>query len=360
MAGVGPFVNQTITTKTEDTQFKYVSSPKSYDYPLPYLRVLHRAQGLKGRQLMSNLGNEPISKAQALYPLLYDKAFNRMYERANLAISAWESGKSLAMITKRSRQLFLAARALRRLRFFEFANILGIRGYHPPTRSRVKRITESGGDVSDLWLEAVFGWRPLIQDIYQATQVLQQDFGFSRFIVRTRRAGNMVKLPDPTYPYYDNSYSVGYTSFAYLGGKVRVTNPNLFLANQLGLTNPAAVFYDAIPFSFVLDWFIPVQKFLTSFQNELGLELSGLYFGYGYKANGQYTFRDFQGKPEEFGGCSTKIWLNRTTPSTLPIPSVLSRLRVPDASPWLAMTSLSLLTQQLNGLLGSDGRLKPR
>lgn len=358
MGRVGPEIISVNTPSREDTRFKYRSVPKRYGEPLPYLRAVHQASGPKGKQLLSYLGNEPIFLGQSLYPILYDKAFARMYEKANLALTGWEAGKSLAMITSRAKTIIRAAKALRRLELLTFANELGIRGYHPPSRSRVKRLTESGGDVSSLWLEAVFGWKPLIQDIYQATQVLGQDFGFSKFEVKSSRSGNMVKTRDPQTP-YDNSYSIAYGAFAYLGGRVRVNNPNLFLLNQLGLTNPAAVVYDAIPFSFVLDWFIPVQKFLASFQNELGLELDRLYLGYGYKAHGYYTFRKDNGDPDEFGPGSS-VWMNRTTPGLLPIPSVLDRMRLPEASPWLAMTSLSLATQQLNGLLGQNGKFKPR
>lgn len=354
-----PTFRQELTDNLEDTVYGNRSVPLNYAMPMPYLRAIHKSSGKKGRQLLSYLGNQPIADAQALYPSLYDKAFGQMYKKANLALTLWEANKSLAMIRSRALLLFRAARALRRYRFFEFANLLGIRGYHPPSRSRVKRITESGGDVSGIWLEYTFGWKPLIQDIYAAINVLQQDFGFDAFRVSRRVSNNLVKSQANGVP-WDNSYSVATHSFAYLGGRVRVSNPNLFLANQLGLTNPAAVAYDAIPFSFVLDWFIPVQKFLASFQNEFGLELDRLYFGYGYKAHGFYTFRKFPDGSVDEAGPGSSFWMNRTTPSYLPIPSILSRLRVPDATPWLAITSVSLLTQQLNGLLGQDGRFKNR
>jgi hypothetical protein len=47
------------------------------------------------------------------------------------------------------------------------------------------------------------------------------------------------------------------------GVEVQVDNPNLYLANKLGLTNPALIVYDAIPFSFVVNWFVTIEQFLS-------------------------------------------------------------------------------------------------
>lgn len=53
---------------------------------------------------------------------------------------------------------------------------------------------------------------------------------------------------------------------------VRVTNPNLLLASRLGLTNPASIAWELVPFSFVVDWFGTVGEFLASWTDFDGLE----------------------------------------------------------------------------------------
>lgn len=50
-----------------------------------------------------------------------------------------------------------------------------------------------------------------------------------------------------------------------------VTNPNLLLANQLGLVNPASVIWETTKFSFIVDWFVNVSGFIDNFTSHLGL-----------------------------------------------------------------------------------------
>lgn len=52
-----------------------------------------------------------------------------------------------------------------------------------------------------------------------------------------------------------------------------VTNPNSFLANQLGLLNPASVLWEITPWSFVFDYFVNVSDFLSSFTDTVGIRL---------------------------------------------------------------------------------------
>lgn len=52
---------------------------------------------------------------------------------------------------------------------------------------------------------------------------------------------------------------------------VRVSDPNLWLANQLGFVNPVVIAWDLVPFSFVVDWFVNVNEFLNSYTDMWGL-----------------------------------------------------------------------------------------
>lgn len=56
-----------------------------------------------------------------------------------------------------------------------------------------------------------------------------------------------------------------------------VENPNLHRATTLGLTNPAAIAWELVPFSFVVDWFIPIGNFLNSWTDFLGLRFEDSY-----------------------------------------------------------------------------------
>ena len=43
-------------------------------------------------------------------------------------------------------------------------------------------------------------------------------------------------------------------------------------ASQIGLTNPALLAWDVLPFSFVVDWFLPLGGYLSSLDSMLGIQ----------------------------------------------------------------------------------------
>lgn len=128
------------------------------------------------------------------------------------------------------------------------------------------RIRKWSKDLSNLWLEFHFGWAPLLGDIHTACNVLKSNPPAQRVTATgkavyqfTRGRGN-----------YDWSTIGFYETRAKIGAEVHVSNANLALANQLGLVNPASVAWEVVPFSFIVDWFIPVGKFLESWTDMLG------------------------------------------------------------------------------------------
>jgi hypothetical protein len=59
-----------------------------------------------------------------------------------------------------------------------------------------------------------------------------------------------------------------------------LTNPNLGLASRMGLVNPLSIAWEVVPFSFVVDWFLPVGNFLenlTSLAGTVQLEAQAAY-----------------------------------------------------------------------------------
>lgn len=139
-------------------------------------------------------------------------------------------------------------------------------------------------DAAGAFLELHFGWEPLVKDIYNAVQLLQQPIKSSRIRARGR--------PVPITSQYEDSTSHASVSgkcVGFMSAQVEITNPNLWLANNLGLVNPATLVWELIPFSFVVDWFVNVGDFLHQYTDFLGAELK--HASYGWKTQVTHVVR---------------------------------------------------------------------
>jgi hypothetical protein len=123
-------------------------------------------------------------------------------------------------------------------------------------------------DIGSIILEFRYGWSPLMSDIKSACEVLSKPIPDKPLVAR----GTV------TWAETINSFGYGqdvinFSEKITIRGTIRVSNPNLDLANRLGLINPLSVAWEAVPFSFLLDWFLPIGDFLRSMTDFAGIEL---------------------------------------------------------------------------------------
>lgn len=226
----------------------------------------------------------PVSLGgSSLYFAVRDKCREKFVDATRSGVSSQlgaamgEWRQSASMTGNRLGQLTEAARALRRGRPFEFFEALG-QLHKAPRNTPKKSKPEKAGD---LWLEYWFGWVPLVSDIYSSVKILE---GSVQVPVKVKvRHSSLNSLYDTS-----SNHGTGNNQWRYrekfryktrcqMGVKLRVTNPNLYRASQLGLVNPASVAWELIPFSFVIDWFYPVGAFLSSWTDTLGLTFEDAY-----------------------------------------------------------------------------------
>jgi hypothetical protein len=121
-------------------------------------------------------------------------------------------------------------------------------------------------------LEYSFGWAPSVGDIASAVRKLGGEINPST--VRARKSMEY-SFSEPDLGNGSIRRDVGGSGKleVSLRARVRCTNPNTVLLNQLGLTNPASILWEVVPWSFVVDYFVNVQEFLQSFTDLIGLEL---------------------------------------------------------------------------------------
>lgn len=199
---------------------------------------------------------------------------------ASLGVSFAETRQSLSMVTNRLKQLYQFQRELRTGRFGKAAEVLGTsisgRKLRKMEKARASdRTRDRAKSFANNYLEFHFGWSPLIQDIHDACQALSNPILPHRVRVRSTRFS---QHPSSSVTYSGGDrFTVGrMQSWKYqygIGADVEVENPNLGLASQLGLVNPATVLWELVPFSFVVDWFANVGDYLSSFTDFAGLRL---------------------------------------------------------------------------------------
>lgn len=269
-------------------------------------------------------------------------------QSAQLGPSAAEWQQSEKMIRQRGGQLLRAARQLKRGYPFEFFRELGMLHRRPrglPNRSDPKK-------AANLWLEYHFGWEPLVKDIYSAVDVLQAPLPVKhKVMVRKTSEWMELKWDQNDYPYSTLVRRLRGKFREQMIARIEVTNPNLYTATSLGLTNPASILWEIVPFSFVVDWFIPVGSFLSSFTDFLGVAVTEQSQTKSWRYTSHYQLTNIwppwyppvvQPPRDNVGWC-----VSRTTTITGPT-LTLRPLKVPSVS--RAATAISLLIQQLSRL----------
>lgn len=208
-----------------------------------------------------------IAAQNAAYLKMVDKVVGA---RSALSTTLIEGRQALDMIYNRSTQMTTAFRNLARGRFRAFLQDLHIKKALPKHHGMR---WNNPKDASGLWLEYHFGWSPLLADISTAVGVLQDTPLLWR--QRFRTVGNA------DFDMYYRQAGRGPRVTASGPCKVRclyqlvaeIKNPNYNLAKQLGFTNPGAIIWESVPFSWLIDWFYPVGNFLASANDFYGIHL---------------------------------------------------------------------------------------
>lgn len=123
------------------------------------------------------------------------------------------------------------------------------------------------GRVGNGWLEYQYGWLPLISDIYGLQELLKSKIQADDLIFQVSSAASDEFAASwfHTEPLPDTQYMLsgeGFEQFVKVVYNLKVNSSRLRAAG-MGVTNPLAVAWELVPFSFVIDWLYPIGSFLT-------------------------------------------------------------------------------------------------
>jgi len=139
------------------------------------------------------------------------------------------------------------------------------------------------------WLQLQYGWKPLLDDVYGSCEFLaNRGLTELRGIAigrATVNATNTQSYPCTVgvrqvtmYPNVKDKYTVKYTVH------YSTSNTGLKQLSELGITNPLMIAWELMPYSFVVDWFLPIGNWINSFDATLGLT-----FKQGCRTTHRYT-----------------------------------------------------------------------
>lgn len=263
----------------------------------------------------------------------YSRLMGKALPQAAALVNAAQGVQTWEMIATRTMQLVRAFKHLRRGNLGGFAAELSLNPNVVRRRMTRKRAMQ---DPSGAWLEFTFGWSPLIGDIYNAIDVMQTAFPVVPVRGAATDSRSTKQVFRPNWCRLTNTQAQ-----CRLVADLVVTNPNLLLANQLGLLNPAAVVWDVVPFSFVVDWFLPVGKFIKTFNDQAGLELQGQCTTLKVWVDQNDVWNDEPGV--HLASCVDRII------GPFAKPGFPTKFKLPTGSMWLAATSVALAVQVFGG-----------
>jgi len=227
------------------------------------------------------------------------QSYNQLKDSpVHLGMFLSELNPTLSFIAQSYRTFSRALRLFRRGRVIDAAKLLvSANGVFRPhelssMRQRIRRLRDTSEQDKDIlnvlsskWLELQFAWGPLLQDIEGLIKIAPHVASAKQM---PRVTGRQVMIRN-----FDDQIDVRDTGTAPYGPFLRSTttsksqttvvcrtdwtvgNPDLYMLSMLGLVNPLEVVWDKIPFSFVIDWFIPVGTWISAMTADTGLNYLG-------------------------------------------------------------------------------------
>lgn len=209
-----------------------------WNYQIGYLDSLSRNLGLRPEALgsMSSLNNLLLNKIKD--------------QKCNLAVSAAELGKTTDMVFDLARDIWKVFHSLRSGRSLpDFVRMI-----NDPKTPVSKRFAQR-------FLQYTYGWTPLMLDTYGLSELLYQRIEEGLYIYVDVKKTSRHLFSSPDYPGTPLSEDL-----LVLRGQARYKVDSTYLRtlSQSGITNPALLIWELVPYSFVIDWVINIGDYLAT------------------------------------------------------------------------------------------------
>lgn len=280
------------------------------------------------------------------------KALSKLRDqRFNAGVALGEAAKTADLVGTTAMRLAKAYRHLKHLEFGKARRALGMTWRDTPAN----------------WLELQYGWKPLLHDVHGAVMrtMGRAQTGLPVLTVKGV-SGEQRKFDDDL-----NDHPLARTrcigksdGSVFVRLDYEMDDQTLHAFSSLGLTNPAAIAWELVPYSFVVDWMLPIGDWLSVIDASLGLKFKGGSASYRERfscvvKHRPYTEPGFYYRPigrYATDGKYSVLTLSRRTYAISPIPQ-FPRFKNPLSLGHMA-NGLSLLASAFGVSSGSHRRLR--
>lgn len=135
-------------------------------------------------------------------------------------------------------------------------------------------------DVGNRWLQYQYGVRPLVNDIYGSCEALRKKLRDGQFnyvtVSRDVKQDEVQKWPSSSNPVAKAYCQIHHRCT--IRSRYKITAAAVKQLSEVGITNPALLAWELIPYSFVVDWLFPVGNWLASLDALTGTSEFSYYY----------------------------------------------------------------------------------
>lgn len=194
----------------------------------------------------------------------------------NVAQAYAERARTIDLVGDSLLKLVSAASDLRK------GNIAGAMSKLPGRVSRgakgsvVQRTSQEGAGAAfgRNWLELQYGWRPLVTDVYGACEALARaktKMPLLKAVGRSSRDYDVSRTASDS-AFDTRVYTTKIRRDQKFTAYVKINDGGAHTLSSLGLTNPATIAWELMPWSFVVDWALPIGPWIEGMDAMIGLD----------------------------------------------------------------------------------------
>lgn len=198
---------------------------------------------------------------------------------ANIAQDLAQFGQTRRLVAQNATRIAQSISALRRGDIRRASSALSGQPLKRGRGNESRRKVPTSKQLAENWLELQYGWKPLLNDIHDSLEATRRYLAKGPPVKTVRARSSIRTIARPSVrPVIvgDSSPSVGlreissHTTATY-GLTYKMDNDLLNFYSQIGFTSPVSLAWEVLPYSFVVDWFLPLGPYFDAMSAFKGL-----------------------------------------------------------------------------------------